>query len=182
MTDPQDAGSPETSTSLAIIEPPALATPTNTYIMPALIADLGDQAGWRYMEFFAANIRNPHTRRAYARACSRFFAWCERRGLTLAAIRPHDVATYYRATPDGGLGAVGQAAARRGADAVRLARRRPDRPDEPGGGGAWAETRRKDRFPAGTRERRVAQAARFYSSNDAPRSSTGTGQSGDRCV
>jgi site-specific recombinase XerD len=63
-------------------------------IVPALIADLGDQAAWRYVEFFTANIRNPHTRRAYARACSRFFAWCEQRGLTLTAIRPHDVATY----------------------------------------------------------------------------------------
>ena len=62
--------------------------------MPALIADLGDAAAWRYVEFFTANIRNPHTRRAYARACSRFFAWCEDRGLTPAAIRPHDVGTY----------------------------------------------------------------------------------------
>jgi hypothetical protein len=78
----------------AVIEPTALATPTDTYVVPALIADLGDQAGWRYVEFFTANIRNPHTRRAYARACARFFAWCEQRGLTLAAIRPHDVATY----------------------------------------------------------------------------------------
>src|SRR3981081_3721466 len=77
-----------------VIEPPALATPTDTYIVPALIADLGEEAGWRYVEFFTANIRNPHTRRAYARACSQFFAWCEQRGLTLAAIRPHDVATY----------------------------------------------------------------------------------------
>ena len=62
--------------------------------MPALIADAGEQAGWRYVEFFTANIRNPNTRRAYARACSRFFAWCEERGLTLATIRPFDVATY----------------------------------------------------------------------------------------
>ena len=63
-------------------------------VVPAIIADLGDQAAWRYVEFFTANIRNPHTRRAYARACSNFFAWCEQRGLTLTAIRPHDVATY----------------------------------------------------------------------------------------
>jgi site-specific recombinase XerD len=95
MTDPQ--ANPQTSTALAIIEPiapAALATRTDTYVVPALIADLGDQAGWRYVEFFSANIRNPHTRRAYARACSQFFAWCEQRDLTLAAIRPHDVATY----------------------------------------------------------------------------------------
>ena len=62
--------------------------------MPALIAAAGDQAGWRYVEFFTANIRNPHTRRAYARACGRFFGWCEHRGLTLAAIRPFDVAAW----------------------------------------------------------------------------------------
>jgi site-specific recombinase XerD len=63
-------------------------------IVPALIADLGDEAAWRYVEFFTANIRNPNTRRAYARACNRFFAWCEDHGLMPATIRPHDVATY----------------------------------------------------------------------------------------
>src|SRR3954462_14641978 len=63
-------------------------------IVPALIADLGDAAAWRYVEFFTANIRNVHTRRAYARACNRFFAWCEDRGLTPSTIRPHDVGTY----------------------------------------------------------------------------------------
>src|SRR3954469_22110856 len=63
-------------------------------VVPALIANLGDAAAWGYDEFFTANIRNPHTRRAYARACNRFFAWCEDRSLTPAAIRPHDVGTY----------------------------------------------------------------------------------------
>ena len=77
----------------AIIPPDALTT-TDTYIVPALIADAGDAAGWRYVEFFTANIRNPNTRRAYARACTSFFAWCDERGLTLTTIRPHDVATY----------------------------------------------------------------------------------------
>src|SRR3984885_12567486 len=42
----------------------------------------------------AAYTRNPNSRRAYARACERFFAWCEDRGLTLATLRPFDVATY----------------------------------------------------------------------------------------
>ena len=45
----------------------------------ALIAALGDQANWRYVEFFTANINNDHTRRAYARACAGFLAWCEAR-------------------------------------------------------------------------------------------------------
>src|SRR5271165_4855346 len=80
----------------AIIPPGALTTPVDTYIVPALIADLGEQASWRYVEFFTANINNDHTRRAYARACGRFFAWCEDRGLTLTAIRPFDVAAWVK--------------------------------------------------------------------------------------
>ncbi|HEY1981703.1 MAG TPA: tyrosine-type recombinase/integrase [Xanthobacteraceae bacterium] len=84
----------------AIIEPTAPAAPTTpvrTYIVPALITDAGgDQTGWCYVEFFAANINNDHTRRAYARASSRFFAWCEQRGLTLTAIRPFDVAAWVK--------------------------------------------------------------------------------------
>jgi site-specific recombinase XerD len=63
-------------------------------VVPALIADLGDEAAWRYVEFFTANIRNPNTRRAYVRACNRFFGWCEDRGLMPAVIRPHNVAEY----------------------------------------------------------------------------------------
>src|SRR6202142_4071754 len=78
----------------AIIKPGALASAADTSLVPALIADAGDPAAWRYVEFFTANIRNANTRRAYARACSRFFAWCDERGLTLTTIRPHDVATY----------------------------------------------------------------------------------------
>ena len=81
----------------AIVPPGALtALSDDTYIVPALIADLGDQASWRYIEFFTANINNDHTRRAYARACKRFFAWCEQRGLTLTAIRPFDVAAWVK--------------------------------------------------------------------------------------
>jgi site-specific recombinase XerD len=60
--------------------------------VPVLIADAGDPAAWRYIDFFAANIRNANTRRAYVRACGRFFGWCEDRGLMLTAIRPFDVA------------------------------------------------------------------------------------------
>jgi site-specific recombinase XerD len=72
----------------------ALATTSDTYIVPMLIANEGNAAGWRYVEFFTANINNPNTRRAYARACARFFAWCETRGGTLGAIRPFDVAAW----------------------------------------------------------------------------------------
>jgi site-specific recombinase XerD len=78
----------------AVLQASALVVPPDTYSVPALIADAGAQVGWRYVEFFTANINNPHTRRAYARACARFFAWCEQRGMTLAAIRPFDVAAW----------------------------------------------------------------------------------------
>src|SRR4051812_15218740 len=79
---------PITSDQLPSIIPlGALATPVQGEIVPALV-------GWRYIEFFTANIRNPHTRRAYGRACNRFFAWCEDRRLTLATIRPFNVAAW----------------------------------------------------------------------------------------
>ena len=71
--------------------------PRAPQVVPALIANAGEQASWRYVEFFTANIRNANTRRAYARACSGFLAWCDERGLTLAQIRPHDVASYIEA-------------------------------------------------------------------------------------
>jgi hypothetical protein len=83
----------------AIIPPGALTPSSDTYayiVVPALIAASGDAAGWRFVEFFTANINNGHTRRAYARACSQFFGWCETRGLTLAAIRPVQVAAWVK--------------------------------------------------------------------------------------
>jgi hypothetical protein len=52
----------------AIIEPAVRPTVAGSYIVPALIADVGEAANWRYDEFFTANINNDHTRRAYARA------------------------------------------------------------------------------------------------------------------
>ena len=66
----------------------------HSYIVPALIADAGEPAAWRYVEFFTANIRNPNTRRAYARACEQFLRLVRRTRPTLTTIRPHDVATY----------------------------------------------------------------------------------------
>ena len=73
-----------------------LLAPVGTYVVPSLIADLAEQANSRYVEFFAANINNDHTRRAYARACSRFFAWCEDHGLTITSFRPFDVAAWVK--------------------------------------------------------------------------------------
>jgi hypothetical protein len=40
-------------------------------LLPALAA-AGERAWLRFLEFFAANIRNPHTRRAHCRAADEF--------------------------------------------------------------------------------------------------------------
>ena len=63
--------------------------------MPALIAAAGDRAARRFLEFFAASIRNPHTRRAYGRAVADFFAWCEETGRGMVtAVQPLHVAAW----------------------------------------------------------------------------------------
>jgi hypothetical protein len=41
-------------------------TPITASRSPALIAAAGANASYRFLEFFTAKIRNPHTRRAYA--------------------------------------------------------------------------------------------------------------------
>lgn len=62
--------------------------------LPAVIAGAGERAGRRFVEFFTANIRNPNTRAAYARAVGDFFAWLEERGVTLERVEPVIVAGY----------------------------------------------------------------------------------------
>ena len=61
--------------------PASLPVPTrlSTYanLVPSLIRQDGPRASKRFLEFFAAQIRNPNTRAAYARAATRFFAWCQ---------------------------------------------------------------------------------------------------------
>ncbi len=57
--------------------------------VPALIVVAGERASMRFLEFFAANIRNPHTRRAYYRAAEEFLAWCAVAGVpSIAAALP----------------------------------------------------------------------------------------------
>jgi hypothetical protein len=49
--------------------------------LPALIAAAGERASMHFLEFFAANIRTPYTRRAYARVEKEFLAWCADTGV-----------------------------------------------------------------------------------------------------
>ncbi|MBT2791940.1 tyrosine-type recombinase/integrase [Paraburkholderia strydomiana] len=62
---------------------------------PALVAAAGERAGIRFLEFFASAIRNPHTRRAYARAAGDFLVWCAGAGVTsITAVQPLHVAAW----------------------------------------------------------------------------------------
>ena len=52
----------------------------DTAITPSLVQVAGVRAQTRFWEFFAVTIRNPHTRRAYARAVGDFLNWCTSHG------------------------------------------------------------------------------------------------------
>ncbi|MFM0140439.1 tyrosine-type recombinase/integrase [Caballeronia grimmiae] len=62
---------------------------------PVLVTAAGERAGIRFLEFFASAIRNPHTRRAYARAAGDFLTWCASAGVTsITAVQPLHVAAW----------------------------------------------------------------------------------------
>ena len=102
-----------------------------------LVASTGERAAVRFLDFFTSHIRNPNTRKAYARGLGEFLAWCEARGVTFAggdpagsrrrlcgAPHPHQIRTH------------GQAAAFGHPHDVRLAGDRPGGAGEPGPCGA----------------------------------------------
>lgn len=63
-------------------------------VLPTLYAP-DAHAAKRTLEFFTAQIRNPHTRKAYARAAADFAAWCQAQGIdALRLVQPVHVATY----------------------------------------------------------------------------------------
>ncbi|WP_372013999.1 tyrosine-type recombinase/integrase (plasmid) [Tistrella mobilis] len=71
------------------------ATPPGLPATPPLIAAAGDPAQLRFLEFFVARIRNPHTRRAYGRAADDFLTWCSGIGLTaIGQVQPLHVAAW----------------------------------------------------------------------------------------
>jgi site-specific recombinase XerD len=80
----------------AIIQQAKRFTSLNAaHAVPALIAAAGDRAATRFLEFFAADIRNPHTRRAYGRAVTEFLAWCDdNRVSSIEAVQPLHVSAW----------------------------------------------------------------------------------------
>jgi len=73
---------------------PAILLTETASPVPAVIAARGHQAGRRFVEFFTANIRNPNTRKAYFRAATEFFDWCDQARLGLLDIEPVHVAAW----------------------------------------------------------------------------------------
>jgi site-specific recombinase XerD len=82
----------------AVVEAAAPVKPSalrSTLVVPAAIAHAGDHATRRFLEFFAAQIRNKNTRMAYYRAVCSFFAWVDQHRIgELADIEPVHVAAY----------------------------------------------------------------------------------------
>ncbi|MEM5330859.1 tyrosine-type recombinase/integrase [Paraburkholderia sp. JHI2823] len=63
--------------------------------VPVVVAEAGEIASIRFLEFFASAIRNPHTRRAYARAAGDFLTWCAGAGVpSITAVQPLHVAAW----------------------------------------------------------------------------------------
>ncbi len=64
-------------------------------VIPAIVLATGEKGAYRFLEFFAADIRNQNTRMAYYRAVCTFFEWCRQRRVTdLTQIGTHHVAAY----------------------------------------------------------------------------------------
>src|SRR6202789_4266101 len=92
-SEPTDDNRPDHPTkALMVLDP---SPPAGPLVVPALIADVGEHAALRFIDFFTANIRNPNTRAAYAVAVRGFFQWLESKNVApLAAVRRHHVSAY----------------------------------------------------------------------------------------
>jgi integrase/recombinase XerD len=71
----------------------------HAHTVPAILADAGENAATKFLEFFAARIRNLNTREAYALACAQFFAWSEQHLDDIRLITPMHVAAYIEQYP-----------------------------------------------------------------------------------
>ena len=138
--------------------------------LPVLVVGAGERAGIRFLEFFASAIRNPHTRRAYARAAGDFLAWCAGAGVTsITAVQPLHVAAWIELqTQTHSAPTVKQrlAAIRHLFDWLVT---RPDRAAQPGRVGARAQSHHEKGQNPGARCDRGAAAARQHRCDDADR-------------
>lgn len=73
---------------------PASAIVGDSFSVPRIVDRAGPDARRRFVEFFAAHIRNKGTRIAYANAVRRFMDWSEDMGVELSGVSPIVVASY----------------------------------------------------------------------------------------
>ena len=77
---------------------PAIKIPRGIAV-PATIAAAGEHAARRFLEFFAATIRNKNTRMAYYRAVTEFFAWVEQHKIGSISSRSTSLPMSRRSAP-----------------------------------------------------------------------------------
>lgn len=85
---------PKTSRENATRPMPPNSLAETGFSVPTIIRQAGNDATRRFIEFFAATIRNANTRMAYAQAIRQFMRWCELRNLKLDSISPIAVSAY----------------------------------------------------------------------------------------
>ena len=83
-------------TALIPTTPSPLPT-VDSALVPTLFTGAGENASYRFIEYFTARIRNPNTRQAYFRAVNRFSQWCALRNLELTRLNPVVIAGYIEA-------------------------------------------------------------------------------------
>ena len=81
-------------TMKALPDPAGALTPRPSAESHPVLRAAGSSAVFAADEFFAAKLRNAHTRRAYKRPVRLFLQWCEEHDLTLAAVAPGDAARF----------------------------------------------------------------------------------------
>lgn len=75
--------------------PRTMAKVSRAPLLPAQIGRADEKTQRRFLEFFAATIRNKNTREAYYRAVCKFFSWCEARGVQdITQVEPLLVAAF----------------------------------------------------------------------------------------
>lgn len=68
---------------------------------PPVIAAAGEKASYHFLEFFATQIVNEHTREAYVRAVREFCAWLEEKGApSIASVSSVHVGAYFKILRD----------------------------------------------------------------------------------
>ena len=75
--------------------PTFILSKNKSVAMPAFIFNEGENAMLKFVDFFIAEIRNPHTRNAYFRASEYFLNWCYKKQInSIHDIKPFMVGAY----------------------------------------------------------------------------------------